>query len=264
VEQNENDSQKLKKACSRLAGAFLLVGQAVDFPAVASPIDIRKYLIMIRKTAILLGLLAGTLASQAFQGFSDLDFIVGSGANEAALVIDFNDGAATESRAWGYRWDGTASGARMLIDVAAADPLLQLGYSGTAASGFLLKSISYGSQSAVSFFGATGPESEGWGYYLAGGTAGGGGIAGGGSSLPSSWTVSPTGAGEDSFGTEGRFLADGSWDAWSFGSYDEFYNHLVAPDSSVTAAPVPEPSFIGLLAGLSAAVAVFRFRGRRA
>ena len=43
--------------------------------------------------------------------------------------------------------------------------------------------------------------------------------SGGGSNLPGSWTESPVGASEESFGSSGRFLSDGAWDAWSFGEF---------------------------------------------
>ena len=36
----------------------------------------------------------------------DVTFWVGSGANEAVLIVDFQDGTGTASYAWGYRFDG--------------------------------------------------------------------------------------------------------------------------------------------------------------
>ena len=54
------------------------------------------------------------LPAQPFT-FDDIEFWVGTGANRAALVIDWvensNDPPAL---VWGYRWDGTAQGRDML------------------------------------------------------------------------------------------------------------------------------------------------------
>jgi len=49
---------------------------------------------------------------------------VGSGSNEAALVIDWHDGNTPSSLVWGYRWDGTASVSDMVQAIDSADPRL--------------------------------------------------------------------------------------------------------------------------------------------
>jgi len=186
---------------------------------------------------------------------NDIQFWVGTGSNEAGLIIDFNDGQTTESFVWGYRWDGVASGADMLIAVAAADSSLSISHGGNGASGFFLSTASYLTHSETSDFAV---DFESWGYYLAGGTAGddtpgAGGtpspVSGGGSSVPASWTVSPTGASLDSFGESGRILANESWDAWSFGPYNtSTFAHETPPGPEIfTAAAVPEPSTFLLL-----------------
>jgi hypothetical protein len=102
-----------------------------------------------------------------------------------------------------------------------------------------------------------GPASLSWGYYLAGGFAGddmdgpGGtptSIMGGGTALPSMWTGSPTGPADFAFGEPGRILEDGSWDAWSFGMYDENFNHQNRPGPEAPeAAAIPEPASASLL-----------------
>ena len=51
---------------------------------------------------------------------ADLDFVVGEGSNLSVLIIDFQQGPES-SFAWGYRWDGTASGEDLLAAVTAAD-----------------------------------------------------------------------------------------------------------------------------------------------
>src|SRR5580704_19564445 len=55
-------------------------------------------------------------------GFSDITNWTGTGSNEAALLIDFQDGTTYPALVWGYRWDGTATGEQMIQAVAAADP----------------------------------------------------------------------------------------------------------------------------------------------
>lgn len=55
----------------------------------------------------------------AVTSFADIETWVGSGPNEAALVVDWNDG--DEPLAWGYRWDGDATGTDMFEAIASAD-----------------------------------------------------------------------------------------------------------------------------------------------
>jgi len=50
--------------------------------------------------------------------FSDILYWVGEGANEAVMAVNWADTAL----AWGYRWNGTATVADMMADIAAADP----------------------------------------------------------------------------------------------------------------------------------------------
>ena len=50
--------------------------------------------------------------------FSDIIYWVGEGANQAVMAINWADTAL----AWGYRWEGTATVADMMADIAAADP----------------------------------------------------------------------------------------------------------------------------------------------
>lgn len=201
---------------------------------------------------------SGAIASGAVVATSaDLDFIVGSGSNLSVLVIDFNDGPDS-SFAWGYRWDGSASGQDLLAAISGADANLTLNSTSFVAE------VSYFdgtvTRSQVSDFGAG---SVSWGYYVAGGFAGDDmmnngmvdtptSILGGGVTLPSVYTSSPSGASGNSFGDSGRLLVDGSWDAWSFGSFDpSSFNHLVAPGPEAPqAVVVPEPSVTGFLVSL--------------
>lgn len=205
--------------------------------------------------------MATTLQAVTVMNSSDLLFIVGSGANQSNLVIDFNDGQTRESFAWGYRYDGVASGQDLLAAVAAADPNLAIDSSSFLGTASFFDGVT--SHIGTSDFGAG---AVSWGYYLSGGFAGddlpgeGGNpnsILGGGSELPTTWTLSPTGPAGFGFGETGRLLTDGSWDAWSFGNFDpDTFAHLAAPGPEAPfAAAVPEPSsfsFLLLATGLLA------------
>jgi hypothetical protein len=56
--------------------------------------------------------------------FDDIVYWIGNGANKAMFVVDWNDGLAMESLAWGYQWDGIASGEEMIAAIAQADDRL--------------------------------------------------------------------------------------------------------------------------------------------
>ena len=64
----------------------------------------------------LMSVMVGT-AGAAFT-FGDIEYWVGSGSNQAAMVIDWNDGKDPQSLVWGYRWDGTATGEDMIMAIA--------------------------------------------------------------------------------------------------------------------------------------------------
>lgn len=190
------------------------------------------------------------LPAQVVSTFDDIQTWVGSGANRSGLIVDFHDGTTRQSFAWGYRWDGAASGADMIIAIDAALPEFGMAAFGTGASGFFLTSLSFldgfdlHTKSSGDF--STYPAQwESWGYYLAGGTANGSTVSGAGNTKPASWTASPVGASLD--GGNGRVLANNAWDVWSFGLNDELtYDHLVPPGSTVYAA-IPEPQTLLLL-----------------
>ena len=65
-----------------------------------------------------------SLTGQARAGyidFSDIKVWVGTGSNQAAFVVDWNNGSTTESLAWGYRWEGAATGEDMIRAIAGAN-----------------------------------------------------------------------------------------------------------------------------------------------
>jgi hypothetical protein len=203
------------------------------------------------RLALLVGSLSAVSAIAAVNSFGDITHWVGSGANESALVIDFNDGSAVDSFAWGYRWDDpvapvVVSGADMIVAIAADDPNLSISYSGTPSDGFFLTEVTYRSS-----FSATNGDFvtnfDYWNYSIAGGTAGdppGNAIGGGGGSTVPAWTASPAGPADESFGSQGRILADGSWDAFAFGS------NGTQPSGPI--APAPEPRSVALVFSLAA------------
>src|SRR5215469_1128292 len=82
----------------------------------------------------------------------DIQLWAGSGANRAAVVIEWNSPellnnstvpvpVASKAMAWGYRFNGTATGAQMLNAVLAADPKLYV--IETNSSGTLVTGIGY-------------------------------------------------------------------------------------------------------------------------
>jgi hypothetical protein len=104
-----------------------------------------------RTTASIAGsacLLMLTVGSTAFAqspfSYDDIRFWVGSGANRAALVIDW-DTNSTEppALAWGYRWNGMARGAEMLRAIVAADSRLFAKLGGTPSNPDAVYGIGY-------------------------------------------------------------------------------------------------------------------------
>lgn len=79
------------------------------------------------KLCVVVTLFTHTCATGAtVDSFDDIEFWVGSGANQAALVLDWNGNITTDnSLAWGYRWDGaTPKAVDMVTAIVGADPRL--------------------------------------------------------------------------------------------------------------------------------------------
>jgi hypothetical protein len=78
--------------------------------------------LMKKWVAVLLALpllgVAGLRAQTTVGSFEDIQFWAGSGAKRAALVLEFANGSARWSIAWGYRWDGEAVMQDMLFSLA--------------------------------------------------------------------------------------------------------------------------------------------------
>ncbi|MDF3130521.1 PEP-CTERM sorting domain-containing protein [Kiritimatiellaeota bacterium B1221] len=184
----------------------------------------------IRFTAVLIAAfcLTAHLQASSITSFADITNWVGSGANQAGFVIDFNDGTTNQSYAWGFRWDGSQTGEDMFQAIVAADPNLTATASNSG-FGFYVSSITYNDEVDLhtSDLGANGGTAdEWWTYYTADGS----------STLPAAWTASATGA-------DTRTLANNSWDGWS-ATVDNAWPGST-PDSPLNA--VPEPSAIVLL-----------------
>ncbi len=165
-------------------------------------------------------------------GFGDIDYWVGSGSNQAALIIDFATPDGPSSYAWGYRWDGAATGEDLFNAITGTTTIENpdgevIGTLAGADSRLSARMVAYGFGNAVFGIGynehyAPGEEDGYWNYWIA--------------------DVNDTAWISSSVGFSGRALADGSWDGWSFwaGSAGE------QPGAPVPAS-VPEPTSLAAL-----------------
>ncbi len=219
-----------------------------------------------------------SVVSAAVSDFSDLNFW-GTGANQSAFVVDWNDGKTNESIVWGYRWDGVLTVADMIAGLGAAAPALYSRLDSNAGFGAFIFGL--GMQVGAAPFGVTGavdnfnnpavpnfvngvwdihtgagwegPASftgtptnsadhyiEGWGWgFFLGGTSNSN--AQPSFSYPTTWTYS-------NFGVSGVQLLNNGWYAFS-------YNDITptAPDAPVAAVPEPTSftlfglAFLGLV-----------------
>ena len=173
-------------------------------------------------------------AQTLVDSLDNIQFWVGTGQNRAALVLQWNDGLNPVSVAWGYRWDGTATGIDMLRAIAGhtsiEDPAGDPVGSGSGADERLalgLVQYSFGlSILSIDYSPSGNPVrtqsdwfSGYWQYLIRGGSfeyydweTGGTAlynVAGSVSYDAAAWTSAPVGGGE-------RPLIDGAWDAYSF------------------------------------------------
>lgn len=190
--------------------------------------------------------------------FDDVDFWVGSGANRAALAIDWHRNIDDPpALVWGYRWDGVASGSDMLLAIVAADERLfaklgmqadeirvyGLGYDANDDGEFALDDegltefdadgIAYGSAplngrpalDEADFY-TEGWEFDFWHY----------GVGVGNPYLGGHWLSSP-------LGIVMRPLANGVWDGWAFQDRDEPPFDAFAVDPIAAPDPYPPGDF---------------------
>ncbi len=214
-------------------------------------------------------LLLAPISVQAAFTFNDIDFWVGSGDSQAALVIDWNDGATTTSYAWGYRWDSAESrtGADLFLDVVEADPRLTSANRGGESSLFLT-GISFDPDATGSIVALSQAQPDVFvpdepfpffNYFVNNEVFNDPDDFANNSHVlppngepyaadaPGTWISSST-------GPSGRPLANGSYDGWSFGVFG-----TLAPGEPLAASAVPEPSS-AILALLVAPVLLRRRR----
>jgi hypothetical protein len=186
--------------------------------------------------------------------FDDVQYWVGSGANQAAFVIDWNDGKSAESLLWGYRWNGAATGLDMFQAIVSADSRL-FAHVGNYAWGTAILGIgfdlngngSFGVTPALSFdsaglFNSISPNDargalEAGDHYVEGWIAG----------YWEYFNKANSGAAwaSTSGGIADRVLADGVWDGLNFNL--GFAWPGATPGEPVAVTAVPEPSALALL-----------------
>ncbi|MGC3960305.1 MAG: PEP-CTERM sorting domain-containing protein [Verrucomicrobiota bacterium] len=192
--------------------------------------------------------------------FDDVQYWVGSGANKAAFVIDWNDGKSAESLLWGYRWDGAATGLDMFQAVVNADSRLYA-HVGSYAWGTAILGIgfdlngngNFGVTPALSFnsgglFSSTSPNDarvsvEAGDHYVEGWNTG-------------YWEYFNKSSAVDAWasasgGITDRVLTDGAWDGLNFNL--GFAWPGATPSEPIAVTAVPEPSALALIS-LSALV----------
>lgn len=64
---------------------------------------------------------AKTTTTTTTINFSDIQYWVGTGTNEAAFAVQWNDSKNPDALVWGFRWNGTATGEDMMKAIAKAD-----------------------------------------------------------------------------------------------------------------------------------------------
>ncbi len=230
--------------------------------------------------ATLIAITPSGARAQIVESFDDIQNWAGLGASSSALVLQWNDGNTPVSLAWGYRWDGTATGTALLTAIAGttiirepgggdiietltgADPALQI----------TIERYNWGDivYSMVYSPGGT-PRTQAdwasgyWEYSLFAGNIDYSTWNGTSFDGPFTYDV----AGDPLYnsvvwwssqvGSSDRLLVNGSWDAWSFAP--GFSSAPVA--QPVAAAAVPEPSVNALLV-LSTFATVFFLRRKHA
>lgn len=165
----------------------------------------------------------------------DIEFWVGSGANKAAMVIDWVDTSATDkSLVWGFRWDGTATGRDMYLAIVGADerlytkigslsalgtPLYGWGYDADADGAFEISSGTPFNQNGIAVSGAPDngvPAATAFGsdLYAEGWYTGFWNYA---ISAPTQGSPFEDGLWlPDGSGPSTRNLLDGDWDSWTY------------------------------------------------
>ncbi|HUX16670.1 MAG TPA: PEP-CTERM sorting domain-containing protein, partial [Phycisphaerae bacterium] len=202
----------------------------------------------------------------------DIEYWIGSGSNEAALVIDWKSGNAPTCLAWGYRWDDSATGEDMLTAIAGSGDIRSsnngpvIGSADGADSRFGIQITDWGGSKTV--FGLGYDVDDDGGFVYVNGADETGHAADADDNYHEGWdygfwhyAVSTDGVNWDSsgfVGFSGRTLSTGDWDGWS---WDPSFSFAVFPNEP--AAATPEPGTISLLALGVAAALLRRCRKRQ-
>ena len=172
-------------------------------------------------------LMAGVSAAHAQTFTPLLTATVGTGSEETFLALDFKDGTPNDNFAFGYKYDGTKTGADLLNALASSGLTTQYIFNGAAVNGF-----TFGSHSEAGF-----TNTSYWEYWK--------------STDGQNWSYSSVGVAAP--------LTAGGWDGWSFTTTGDEVPP-VTPTTSMPAA-VPEASSavsLGLLALLGAGLTAVR------
>lgn len=169
--------------------------------------------------------LACTASALTFDNI-DIEAWVGTGASSAVCVVDFG----ANSYAFGYRFDGAATGFDMLQAIAAGTAL-DLGYTDWG-WGYSIDRLAYGPDAHE--FDINNPDTSNWWEYWT-------------STDGANWSSSNVGVG-------GRTLTDNSWDGWT---WSPAWPGVGAAPNVPT---VPEP---GSIAALAAGLGTFLIRRKR-
>ncbi|MGE8433633.1 DUF5074 domain-containing protein [Chryseobacterium joostei] len=164
--------------------------------------------------------------------FSDVQYWVGTGSNQAAFVVQWNDSKNPDALVWGFKWDGNATGEDMLKAIAKADhrfyTLLYQGTQfGTAIGGIGFDLNGQNSRALIKGGNATYPlypldgivntTAYDFDEYVAQDTNDHWN-AGWYNGFWSYWVKDPTDAdfGFSGVGATSRVLQNGSWDVWNY------------------------------------------------
>jgi len=171
--------------------------------------------------------------------FDDIIYWVGTGTNEAAFVVQWNDAKNPDALVWGFRWNGTATGEDMLKAIAKTDKrFFTLLYQGTqfgsavGGLGFDLDgndtnalykngNTTYPLYPVDGIINTTSYDFDDYTAKDADDHWGSGWYSG----YWSYWVKDPTDAdfGYSGLGASGRQLENGSWDVWNFNPNMESY-----------------------------------------
>ncbi|MEX2317170.1 MAG: hypothetical protein WD669_08460 [Pirellulales bacterium] len=192
--------------------------------------------------------------------FENIEFWVGTGVNRAGLVIDGQENAPDPpALVWGYRWDGTATGAQMLTDILVADDRFFAKLGGTPANPTAVYGLGYdadndrlfGLNDGTAFDAAgiaftdpadlavaTDPAdyyAEGWytGFWHYG-------VALMNPYNGGAWSDTPK-------GMAGRMLTDGAWDSWTFSPTFNFAAFAANPQAAASPYPLGDYDHSGVV-----------------